>query len=290
MELTIVTGLSGAGRTSALHRLEDLKYFCVDNLPPELIPSFAKLCLDSPKPLQKVAIAVDTRMGDWFNTIYDAIDELKKMDLSLSILFLDSSDETLVSRFKQTRRPHPVSQSGNILSGIHAERRQLQRIKDMSDRVIDTSTYSIRKLYDVIDSYFTEDKDSSLLISVISFGYKRGIPMDADLVFDMRFIPNPFYIKDLRPHSGLSPDVKEFVFSYERVHTLLDKIVDMVEFVSPYFLEQDKKQLVIGIGCTGGMHRSVAVAQELYERLLKTNSKVYLEHRDLNLEKQKQSV
>ncbi len=286
MQLTIVTGLSGAGRTSALHRLEDLKYFCVDNLPPELIPSFAQLCLNSPKPLEKVAIAVDTRMGDWFNTIYGAIDELKKMDLVLSILFLDSSDETLVSRFKQTRRPHPVSQSGDILSGIHAERRQLQRIKDMADRVIDTSTYSIRKLYDIMDSYFTEDQDASLLISVISFGYKRGIPLDADLVFDMRFIPNPFYNENLRHHSGLEEDVKKYVFSFKRVSIFLDKIMDMVRFIGPYFLEQDKKQLVIGIGCTGGMHRSVAVAQELYERLSKNNSKVHLEHRDLNLEKQ----
>jgi UPF0042 nucleotide-binding protein len=286
MELTIVTGLSGAGRTSALHRLEDLKYFCVDNLPPELIPEFAALCLNNPEPLNKVAIAVDTRMGDWFNTIYGAIDKLKEMDLHLSILFLDSSDETLVSRFKQTRRPHPVSQSGNILSGIHAERRQLQRIKDMADRVIDTSTYNIRILYEVIDNYFTEEKDTSLLISVISFGYKRGIPMDADLVFDMRFIPNPFWDEKLKKHSGLDKDVKKYVFSFERVNIFLDKILDMVAFIGPYFLEQDKKQLVIGIGCTGGMHRSVAVAQELYERLLKTNSKVYLEHRDLNLEKQ----
>jgi UPF0042 nucleotide-binding protein len=285
MKLTIVTGLSGAGRTSALHRLEDMKYFCVDNLPPELIPSFAQLCLNNPKPLQKVAIAVDTRMGDWFNTIYDAIEKLKQMDLELSILYLDSSDSTLVSRFKQTRRPHPLSQSGDIVSGIHAERRKLQRIKDLADRVIDTSTYSVRKLYDVIDSYFTENTDNSLLISVISFGYKRGIPLDADLVFDMRFIPNPFYIENLKHHSGLTPEVKKFVFSYERVGQFIDKIVDMVNFIGPYFLEQDKKQLVICIGCTGGMHRSVAVAKELYERLSKTNKHVYLEHRDLNLEK-----
>lgn len=285
MELVIVTGLSGAGRTSALHRLEDLKYFCVDNLPPELIPSFAELCLTNRKPLKKVAIAVDTRMGDWFNTIYNAIEKLKSMDLHLSILFLDSSDSTLVSRFKQTRRPHPLSQSGDIISGIHAERRLLQRIKDMSDRVIDTTTYTIRKLYDVIDSFFTEPTDSTLLISVISFGYKRGIPLDADLVFDMRFIPNPFYIEHLKRHSGLASEVKKFVFSFERVNVFLDKIVDMVNYIAPYFLEQDKKQLVICIGCTGGMHRSVAVAQELYLRLVKTNPHVYLEHRDLNLEK-----
>lgn len=285
MKLTIVTGLSGAGRTSALHRLEDLKYFCVDNLPPELMPSFAQLCLNNPKPLKKVAIAVDTRMGDWFNTIYDAIDKLKKMDLELNILYLDSSDSTLVSRFKQTRRPHPLSQSGDIISGIHAERRQLQRIKDLADRVIDTSTYSVRKLYDLIDNYFTENTDNTLLISVISFGYKRGIPLDADLVFDMRFIPNPFYIESLKHFSGLTPEVKKFVFSYERVGQFIDKIVDMVNFVGPFFLEQDKKQLVICIGCTGGMHRSVAVAQELYERLSATNTHVYLEHRDLNLEK-----
>ena len=139
---------------------------------------------------------------------------------------------------------------------------------------------------DVIDSYFTEDKDSSLLISVISFGYKRGIPMDADMVFDMRFIPNPFYIEDLKPHSGLAKEVKKYVFSFDRVNLFLEKIIDMITYIGPYFLEQDKKQLVIAIGCTGGMHRSVAVAQELYERLSKTNSHVFLEHRDLNLERQ----
>ena len=175
MKFTIVTGLSGAGRSSALKRLEDLKYFCVDNLLPQLIPQFAQLCLNDEKPLTHVAVAVDTRMGDWFDRIYDAIDALKKMELSLNILFLDASDDVLVRRFKATRRPHPVSQSGEVLAGIHAERRKLQPIKDLANCVIDTSTYSIRLLNTAIDNYYTESADADLLISVISFGYKLSL-------------------------------------------------------------------------------------------------------------------
>ena len=285
MKFTIVTGLSGAGRSSALKRLEDLKYFCVDNLLPQLIPQFAQLCLNDEKPLTHVAVAVDTRMGDWFDRIYDAIDALKKMELSLIILFLDASDDVLVRRFKATRRPHPVSQSGEVLAGIHAERRKLQPIKDLANCVIDTSTYSIRLLNTAIDNYYTESADADLLISVISFGYKRGIPLDADLVFDMRFLPNPFYKEELRTHSGLEQCVQEYVFSHTEAHEFVRRIVDLVEYLSPYFLLQDKKQLVIGIGCTGGMHRSVAIAERIYRELAKHNNHVYLEHRDLQLER-----
>lgn len=285
MKFTIVTGLSGAGRTSALRRLEDLHYFCVDNLLPELIPSFAKICLENKNPKDKIAVTVDTRMGDWFSSIYDAIEQLKKMDLELNILFLDSSDDVLVRRFKQTRRPHPVSQSGEVISGIHAERKQLQQIKDMADRVIDTSTYSIRKLCDVIDSYYNDNESSGILISVISFGYKRGIPLDADLVFDMRFLPNPFYIEDLKHHTGKESCVYDYVFSFEEANSFVSKVVDMVSYIAPLYLKQDKKQLVIGIGCTGGMHRSVAVAEKLFSELTKINKHTTLEHRDLNLEK-----
>ena len=285
MIFTIVTGLSGAGRSSALRRLEDLHYFCVDNLLPELIPEFAHICLTNEKPLSKVAVAVDTRMGSWFDNIYDAIEKLRKMDLKLNILFLDSSDEVLTRRFKQTRRPHPVSQSGEIMAGIHAERKQLQRIKDMADRVIDTSTYNLRKLGEVIDNYYKEGNENSLLISVMSFGYKRGIPLDADFVFDMRFLPNPFYVPELKEHSGLESCVSDFVFSFKEANVFVEKIVDLVNYISPLFMKQDKKQLVIAIGCTGGMHRSVAVASRLHEELSKTNTNTYLEHRDLALEK-----
>jgi len=285
MEFVIVTGLSGAGRSTALRRLEDLKYFCVDNLMPQLLPQFAKNCLENEVPITKVAVAVDSRMGDWFSYIYDAIDELKQTEgINLNILFLDAKDETLIKRFKSTRRPHPVSQSGEIVAGIHAERHQLQRIKDMATRVIDTSQYSLLQLYNVIDNYY-KDSDSKMLISVISFGYKRGIPLDADLVFDMRFLPNPFYVEELKNKSGQNADVSEYIFAQKGANEFVAKIVDMVNYIIPMFLNQDKKQLVIGIGCTGGMHRSVATAEKLAEELKKCDHNVYLEHRDLILEK-----
>lgn len=286
MKLTIVTGLSGAGRSSALRRLEDLGYYCVDNLMPELIPSFAKLCMKDAHMCEKVAVAVDARAGDFFDAIYATIDELKTMELDLDILFLDASDAVLVKRFKEVRRSHPVSGSGEILSGIHMERRKLQLLKDMANHVIDTSTYNVMKLRKIIDMMYSDTDDNrKLLISIISFGYKRGIPLDADMVFDMRFIENPFYVEGMRRHSGLDEDVRDFVLSFDQTQFFLAELVKMVETLAPCFVNEDKNQLVIGIGCTGGMHRSVAVAEELYRRLSEKDMRVTLEHRDLTLEK-----
>lgn len=286
MKLTIVTGLSGAGRSSALKRLEDLGYYCVDNLMPELIPAFAKLCMQNTHMSERVAVAVDARAGDFFDAIYATIDELKTMELQLDILFLDASDAVLVKRFKEVRRSHPVSGSGEILAGVHMERRKLQLLKDMANHVIDTSSYNVMKLRKIIDMMYSDTEDSrKLLISIISFGYKRGIPLDADMVFDMRFIENPFYVEGMRKHSGLDDDVRDFVLSFDQTQFFLTELVKMVETLSPCFVNEDKNQLVIGIGCTGGMHRSVAVAEELYRRLLEKNMRVTLEHRDLTLEK-----
>lgn len=285
MRLTIVTGLSGAGRSSALKILEDMGFFCTDNIPPVLIAQFAKICNSRPNPPKNVAVVADMRMGDMFESIYDAITELKQMDLTLDILFLDASDEAIISRFKQTRRIHPVSGSGKILSGIFLERERMQKIKEMADVVIDTSTYSVRALAAALERRYSESRDSRLLISVITFGYKRGIPMDADLVFDMRFLPNPFYLPNLRSHTGLSPNVSSYVLQFDAAQQFLDKLIDMVTYLAPCYLEQDKKQLVIGIGCTGGMHRSVAMGEELYSRLLAAGQRVTIEHRDLALEK-----
>ncbi len=287
MKFVLVTGLSGAGRSTALRKLEDLGYFCVDNLMPALIPAFARSCMDAEEPLERIAATVDSRLGDWFSQIYGAIDELKNMPgVDLNILFMDAADDILVRRFKSTRRPHPVSHSGEITEGIHSERRQLQQIKDMASRVIDTSYCSIMKLSSIITSYYSEDTDSDdTLISVISFGYKRGIPLDADMVFDTRFLPNPFYVDELRPLSGQSAEVREYVFSQEGANEFIDKLVDMVCFTLPMFFDQDKKHLIIGIGCTGGMHRSVAVAERLAAELKKRHKNVYLEHRDMKLEK-----
>lgn len=285
MKFTIVTGLSGAGKSSAIKRLEDLGYYCVDNLMPELIPSFARLCERNAKVCDKVAVTIDARTGDFFDAVYPAIEELKGMDLELDILFLDASDAALVKRFKEVRRNHPVSGSGEILSGIHMERRQLQRLKDIANHVIDTSPYNSLELKKIIDAIYSEDEDNRILISILSFGYKRGIPLDADMVFDMRFIPNPFYVEGMRRHSGLDEDVREFVLSFDRTRFFLNELVKMVIRLAPCFVDEDKNQLVIGIGCTGGMHRSVAVAKELYRLLSEEGMRVTLEHRDLTLEK-----
>lgn len=290
MEFTIVTGLSGAGRSAALKRLEDLGYYCVDNLMPELIPEFASLCMNGPQIFEKVAVAVDTRMGDFFDAIYATIDVLKGMDLDLDILFLDAVDDVLVKRFNEVRRRHPVSGSGEILNGIHMERLKLQQLKDMANHVIDTSNFSLLQLRRFIDSIYSRPEDDRLLVNIISFGYKRGIPLDADMVFDMRFIENPFYNERLKQHSGLDDDVRDFVLSFEQAQFFLEQLTDLVIKLAPGYIKEDKKQLVIGIGCTGGMHRSVAMADELYRRLSKyPNINATLEHRDLKLEKNLQS-
>jgi len=284
MNFTIITGISGAGRSSALRTLEDMGFFCTDNLPPKLIPSFADICMSRAVPPENVAVVADLRMGDMFDTIYDAIDELEGMGITPDILFLDANDEVLISRFKQTRRIHPVSGSGKILEGISKEREKLQRIKEMANTVIDTSRYSPRALAAALERRYMADPDSRLLISVITFGYKRGIPMDADLVFDMRFLPNPFYIPELRSQTGLTDPVRDYVFSSPAAQTFINQLTDMVSLLAPCFLEQDKKQLVIGIGCTGGMHRSVATGEELFARLTAMGLRATIEHRDLVLE------
>lgn len=285
MQFTIITGLSGAGRSTALKTMEDMGCFCADNIPPTLIPRFAELCLTRQDVPEHVAIVADLRMGELFNSIYKAIDELRDMPLGLDILFLDASDDILISRFKQTRRRHPVSGSGKIIAGILAEREQLQRMKELADSVIDTSTYSVRSFSSALERIYSEDRDNRLLISVITFGYKRGIPMDADLVFDVRFLPNPFYMKELRSFSGLNENVRNYVLGFEAGQVFLDKLEDMIKYLAPCYLSQDKKQLVIAIGCTGGMHRSVAIGEELHSRLISNELRATIEHRDLYLEK-----
>lgn len=281
MKFIIITGLSGAGRSSALKRLEDMGYFCVDNLPPKLIPQFAEICLNNDD-IKQAATVVDMRMGDMFDSVFAVIKQLKDMkDIELSILYLDASDETIVKRFKQTRRKHPLSEDGKITSGIMMEREKLKRIKDLANNTIDSTTYSVKKLGEVMDRLFNEDCDKGILITVTTFGYKRGIPIDADMVFDMRFLPNPFYQENLREHTGKEKDVKEFVLSFPRAHIFIDKINELVNYVAPYYLEQDKKQLIIAIGCTGGMHRSVVVAEELFRIFNEQGHRVTIEHRDI---------
>lgn len=280
MEFIIITGLSGAGRSQALRRFEDMGYFCVDNLPPKLIPDFAQICLNNDM-IEMAACVVDMRMGDMFDDIFETINRLKEMpDIELNILYLDASDEALVRRFKETRRRHPLSQQATILSGIFQEREKLKVIKDIANNLVDTSTYSVKKLGEVIERLYSGG-DKGIRITVTTFGYKRGIPIDADMVFDMRFLPNPFYEDSLRNHTGREQEVKDYVLSFPRARIFLDKINELVNYVAPYYLEQDKKQLVIAIGCTGGVHRSVVIAEELYRMLKEQGHCVNLEHRDI---------
>ena len=281
MKFVIITGLSGAGRSQALKRLEDMGYFCVDNLPPKLIPEFAKICLGNDD-ISKAAAVVDMRMGDMFDDIFSTIMCLKEMeDIELSILFLDADDEALVRRFKETRRRHPLSPDGSIISGISRERERLKRIKDIANNVVDTSTYSLKKLAAAMERLFCDTDEKGILITVTTFGYKRGIPIDADMVFDMRFLPNPFYEDALRERTGREQSVKEYVLSFPRAHIFLEKINELVNYVAPYYLEQDKKTLVIAIGCTGGVHRSVVIAEELHRIFAAQGHRVTIEHRDL---------
>ncbi len=281
MKFVIITGMSGAGRSQALKRLEDMGYFCVDNLPPKLIPEFAKICLENDH-ISKAATVVDMRMGDMFHDIFSTIMCLKEMDnIELSILYLDADDETLVRRFKETRRRHPLSPDGNIISGISRERESLKRIKDLANNVLDTSTYNLKKLGEAMERLYSEENEKGILITVTTFGYKRGIPIDADMVFDMRFLPNPYYEESLREHTGREQSVKDYVLSFPRAHIFIDKINELVNYVAPYYVEQDKKTLVIAIGCTGGVHRSVVIAEELYRIFKEQGHRVTLEHRDL---------
>lgn len=223
-------------------------------------------------------------MGEMFEEIYPAIQKLRAMELDVDIVYLDADNDVLISRFKQTRRAHPLSGSGKIIDGIRLERESTQRIKEMAGVVIDTSLLSPKDLAKVLKNRFGSEHDPRLLISVQTFGYKRGVPMDADLVFDVRFIPNPFYFPDLRRFSGLEKKVQDYVYGFEVTQTFLRTITDLVITLAPSYVEQDKHQLVIGIGCTGGMHRSVAIGEELYSRLHAQNMRVTLEHRDLVLE------
>ncbi len=236
MEFIIVTGLSGAGRSQALKRLEDMGYFCVDNMPPKLIPEFADICLKNDD-IKKAAAVVDMRMGVMFDSVYDAIKKLNEMkEIHVTILYLDSSDETIVKRFKETRRRHPMSGDGNIIKGITRERGKLKRINDLANIIVDTSAYSVKKLGEVMDELFSDVHEKEILISVTTFGYKRGIPIDADMVFDMRFLPNPFYQKELKELTGEDERVNEYVMSFPRTRVFIDKIIDLVVFIAPFFL------------------------------------------------------
>lgn len=284
MRFVIVTGLSGAGKTEVTRSLEDLGYFCVDNLPPKLISKFAEACTQSQGKINKVALVIDIRGGIFFDDLFESLEYLKKENFKYEILFLDASDEVLVKRFKESRRSHPLSPDGRVLTGINEERMRLREIKDRADNIVDTSKYAIRDLREKINILYGDGKsrDKSLTLTILSFGFKYGIPTDSDLVFDVRFIPNPFYIPELKPYSGLDEQVRDYVFEQKEAQDFVSKLKDMLHFLIPNYIKEGKRQLIVSIGCTGGRHRSVAIANEIYEILKASNYTVGIEHRDIN--------
>ena len=282
MHFILVTGMSGAGRSGALKRLEDIGFFCVDNLPPAMIYDFARLCHEKQPHIEKVAVVVDVRAGGMLEEIYEAIDDVKKIDgIHFEILYLSASVETLIRRFQKTRRLHPVN-PGNTLNGIETERKKLKMLYDMANTVIDTSDYTDKQLGEAIENIFG-DHGHGLIINIITFGYKHGMPLDADMVFDMRFIPNPYYIEEMRAKTGMDEQVRKYVMSFSRTQAFINSVYKLVKQLAPYYLEQDKRNLVIAIGCTGGRHRSVVVAQELYIMLKEDQMNVTIQHRNMEL-------
>ncbi len=282
MRFVIVTGLSGAGKSQVVKCLEDLGFFCVDNLPPSLIPKFAEICFQSRGKMDKIALIIDIRGGELFKDIFPGLAAIKEAGFAYEILFLEASDDVLIKRFKESRRNHPLAPEGRLIRAIKEERTILQDIKSQASHIIDTSTLTPRQLKEEIASIFVEGKAyEGLIISIISFGFKYGIPIDCDLVFDVRFIPNPYYISSMKKLTGKHEAVKDFVLKSKETIEFTEKLSGMLEFLIPNYIKEGKSQLVIGIGCTGGRHRSVAIADSVYKILMEKQHRVVIEHRDI---------
>jgi UPF0042 nucleotide-binding protein len=281
MRFVIVTGLSGAGKSQVSRFMEDIGFYCIDNMPPKLLKSFAEICYQSK--LDKVAIVTDLRGGEMFTQIFDALEKLQKSDYDYEILFLEAADEALIKRYKETRRKHPlISENDTVIDAITKERAVLSKIRAVSHNIIDTSNLTVTQLKEQITSIYKEgNKYEGIVTYVVSFGFKHGVPLDADLVFDVRFLPNPFYFAGLKEMTGEDKPVSDFVMKYSQSQEFLRKLNDMVSFLIPYYIEEGKSQLVIGIGCTGGQHRSVTIAKELYSHLKAEGHNVFLRHRDI---------
>lgn len=274
--------MSGAGKSTALKNLEDFGYFCVDNLPVELIPKFAEIAYDSGTDVNNVAIGVDIRSGDGIVRLSGYLEELKGQGYPFEILFLDASDEVIVKRYKETRRSHPLARSGRVEAGIEKERQTIGFLREMASYIIDTSNLLTRECRSELEKIFVDNQEyANFIITIVSFGFKYGIPRDADLVFDVRFLPNPYYVPELKPLTGNEKPVQEFVMSAPEAGIFLDKLQDMMKFLIPNYIKEGKNQLVVAIGCTGGKHRSVTLANGLYRALLSADESVRIEHRDI---------
>lgn len=279
--IIIVTGMSGSGKTQACRCLEDLGYFCVDNLPPVFIPKFVELCSHASSHVNKVVFVVDTRSREFFDNLIQILEDMDKKNLDYEMLFMDASDDAIIRRYKETRRRHPMAPSARISDGVAKERSRLESVRGKATYLIDTSNMSKAELRDKIKLLFGKTDGSNMNISVLSFGFKYGIPMDADIVLDVRFLPNPFYIENLKHKSGSVAEVAEYIAEKPVTQEFLKRLDNLVEFLVPQYVKEGKSQLVIAVGCTGGMHRSVFTAKHIFDLISSNGYTANLEHRDL---------
>jgi UPF0042 nucleotide-binding protein len=283
MEFVIVTGLSGAGKSVAVDALEDIGFYCVDNMPPKLLPKFAELCMQAQGKMSKVAIVIDVRGGTMFNDLSESLDELKGQCGEYKILFLECDDQVLARRYKETRRQHPLApdNDNSVVKAIAAERLLLKPMRARTDYLIDTSHLATAQLKERIVALFMGDSQAAMTIQCMSFGFKYGYPAEADLVFDVRCLPNPFYVEGLKHQTGLDKGVRDYVLDRDETRGLLDRLHSLIDYLIPLYCNEGKSQLVIAIGCTGGKHRSVTLTEELAKHISEGGHRVIVNHRDI---------
>jgi RNase adapter protein RapZ len=281
----VITGLSGAGKSYAIKCFEDMGFFCVDNLPTTLIPTFADLITRSSHSISRVALGVDVREGEYLTHLIDTLGELRKREHKVEVLFLEAGEEALVRRYRETRRRHPLAPDGNLVDGIRAERKALSTMREVADRIVDTSSLTVHQLKDLlIEMYVAPGQRTGLTISLVSFGFKHGVPFDADLVFDVRFLPNPHFVEGLRPLDGRDSRVREFILKHEDSREMLERLEGFLGFVLPAYQREGKAYLTVAVGCTGGRHRSVALVEELRGFLDRLGLAATVVHRDMDRE------
>lgn len=283
MQLVIVTGMSGAGKSRTIDMLEDIGFFCVDNIAPQLIPTFVKILNDSTEAHEKVAFVADTRLGDSFSQLFKALDELRIMKCDCKILFIDADNDVILRRYQETRRKHPMANESDtdLLEVISKEREILKKARNIADYVIDTSLITTAQLKERVAKLFLDDVTKTLKINVVSFGFKYGVPKDSDLVFDVRCLPNPFYIPELKEHTGLEVPVRDYVMQFEQAKGLVPRLLDLINYLIPLYISEGKSQLTISVGCTGGKHRSVVFAELVHKDIRDKGYHTAVYHRDI---------
>ncbi|MEK6562717.1 MAG: RNase adapter RapZ [Candidatus Binatota bacterium] len=283
MDIIVVTGLSGSGKSVVIRALEDNGFFCIDNLPVVLIPKFIDLCQGYREEIKRIALGIDLRERLFLQSWPEVLTELRVAGHRVEVLFLDAADEVLLRRFSETRRPHPLAGEGSIQEGIVRERKALEGMRALADKIIDTSDFNVHELKREVEQYYSQSQSPrKMSLFMNSFGYKYGIPPDTDMIVDVRFLPNPFFVNGLRAKNGLEPDVKEFVLKREETHVFLDRLYSLLEFVLPQYEREGKSSLTLALGCTGGKHRSVVLVEELKKRLDQERFRIHVKHRDID--------